>query len=86
VSLSFISRRNFDAPARDREGEPDIGAHHRQRRQRDPDIELPDMIALKIRSWKKVGKMLNSAKDSSVSMPLVPRSMTRDRPPVLRSR
>ena len=28
--------------------------------------------------------MLNRAKDSSVSMPLVPRSMTRERPPVLR--
>ncbi len=33
-----------------------------------------------------VGKIENSAKDSSVSMPLVPRSMTRDSPPVLRSR
>ena len=30
--------------------------------------------------------MLNIANDSSVSMPLVPRSMTRDSPPVLRSR
>ena len=27
-----------------------------------------------------VGKMLNRAKDRSVSMPLVPRSITRDRP------
>jgi hypothetical protein len=31
-----------DPPACDREGEPDIAAHHGERRQRDPDIELPD--------------------------------------------
>ena len=44
------------------------------------------MIAPKTMSWNSVGKMLKIAKDSSVSMPLVPRSMTRERPPVLRSR
>ncbi|MEI9932522.1 MAG: hypothetical protein WDM89_18785 [Rhizomicrobium sp.] len=30
--------------------------------------------------------MLNSANDNNVSIPLVPRSITRDKPPVLRSR
>ena len=44
------------------------------------------MMTLKMMSWNRVGKMLKAAKESSVSMPLVPRSMTRLSPPVLRSR
>ena len=47
---------------------------------------LATMMALNSSSWNRVGKMLNRAKDSSVSMPLVPRSITRESPPVLRSR
>src|SRR5581483_4937107 len=31
-----------DAPARDGEGEPDIGHHHHDGDERDPDVELPD--------------------------------------------
>ena len=36
------------------------------------------IIATKITNCSRVGKMLKVAKDRSVSMPLVPRSMTRD--------
>ncbi len=43
-------------------------------------------IVLVIASSSTVGKVLKIAIDNRLSMPLVPRSITRDSPPVLRSR